>query len=353
MKKVFNKIRRKKEEPQQGGRITNDTLAEHRARILAGGRRFKYPVQYQRHKLVFNAIIIGVATVLLLVLVTWWQLYIVQNTSDFMYRVTRVVPVPIASIEGEQVRYSDYLMKYRGAMHCLVEKERVNLATEDGQRQSDFVKNESMDDAIADAYAAKLARENGVTVSDVEVEELLKKQLADGDVSEESYSATINDFYGWSMEEYRDILKAKILRQKVAFAIDRSAEDLSKSVGDRIEGGATDLQAVADAINGDDEPQVAYAALGWLPRNNQDDGLTAAAADLEDGQISAAIRSTNGAGYYYVKLIDSNDTQVNYEYIQIPLTQFDQALADAEESADAVVRYIELPEVAMQPQQQQ
>ena len=281
------------------------------------------------------------------------QLYIVQNTSDFMYRVTRVVPVPIASIEGEQVRYSDYLMKYRGAMHYLVEKERVNLATEDGQRQSDFVKNESMDDAIADAYAAKLARENGVTVSDVEVEELLKKQLADGDVSEESYSATINDFYGWSMEEYRDILKAKILRQKVAFAIDRSAEDLSKSVGDRIEGGATDLQAVADAINGDDEPQVAYAALGWLPRNNQDDGLTAAAADLEDGQISAAIRSTNGAGYYYVKLIDSNDTQVNYEYIQIPLTQFDQALADAEESADAVVRYIELPEVAMQPQQQQ
>ena len=56
----MKKLRRKKRsaEAEQPSRITNETVAEHRERILAGGRRFKYPVQYARHRLVINTIII-------------------------------------------------------------------------------------------------------------------------------------------------------------------------------------------------------------------------------------------------------------------------------------------------------
>jgi predicted secreted protein len=64
-------------------RITNETVAEHRERILAGGRRFKYPMQYARHRLVFTTIVITLVAFLLLLLVGWWQLYSVQNTSTF------------------------------------------------------------------------------------------------------------------------------------------------------------------------------------------------------------------------------------------------------------------------------
>ena len=39
-------VRKKKAEPEVPSRITNDTVAKHREQILAGGRRFKYPVQY-------------------------------------------------------------------------------------------------------------------------------------------------------------------------------------------------------------------------------------------------------------------------------------------------------------------
>lgn len=348
MKKVLNKLRRKKQ-PEQAGRITTDTLAEHRERILAGGRRFKYPVQYQRHKLVFNAIIVGVGTLLLLGLVTWWQLYIVQNTSDFMYRVTRVIPVPVATVEGEQVRYSDYLLKYRGAIHYLVERERLNLATEDGKRQSDFVKNREMNDVIADTYAAKLARDRGITVSDVEVEELLKQQLDQDGISQESYNATIMDYYGWSPEEYREIIKKKLLRQKVAFAVDEKANKASKVVAERLSAGQTDLRVLADTLN-QEGSRVTYGALGFLPKNNNDGGLTVAAAKLSNGQVSGVIQPTTGDGYYYVKVIDSNETQVNYEYIQIPLTVFAEQVRQLE-SSDAMKIHIELPEVEMQTQQ--
>lgn len=341
MKKLLNKIRKK--QPEQPGRITTDTLAEHREQILAGGRRFKYPVQYARHKLVINAIIVGVVSVTLLIVLFWWQLYIVQNTSDFMYRVTRVIPVPVASVDGEQVRYSSYLMKYRSSIHYLEEKERVNLATDDGKRQSDFVKSEAMKDAIADAYAAKLARENNISVSDAELEEFLKQQRIspDSEVPESTYDAVIMDYYGWSPDEYREAMKSKLLRQKVAFAIDDTAQETTETVGERIKSGSTDLRALAESLSG----QATYGALGFLPKGNQDGGVTAAAARLDVGQISDAIRSTTGEGFYFVKVLATNDTQVNYEYIQVPLTAFNEKLRQIQSSDNSIDEYIDIPDI--------
>lgn len=346
MKKLLNKIRRTPN-AQDSARITTETIAEHRERILAGGRRFKYPVQYARHRLVFNAIIITVATLLVLIGVGYWQLYPAQNTSDFIYRVTRVLPLPVASIDGQKVLYSDYLMKYRSSAHYLDTKERVNLKTEDGKRQSDFIKQQAMEDSLADAYAIKLAKDNKVTVTAVELETFLKQQRSstDGEVSAATYDAVILDYYGWSHEEYQHAMEIKLLRQKVSFVVDTDADALSKSVGGVITAGNTDLKSVAETINKSAKVQVIYGSLGWVPKTNQDGGLAATAAKLQKGAISTAIKSTTGEGYYYVKLIDVNDAQVNFEYVHIPLTAFLKNLT-AIKAQGKVSTYITIPEVA-------
>ena len=47
MKKLINKIRKRTDSDEESSsRITADTVAEHREKILAGGRKFKYPIQY-------------------------------------------------------------------------------------------------------------------------------------------------------------------------------------------------------------------------------------------------------------------------------------------------------------------
>ena len=345
MKKLLNKIRRKPT-AEETSRITTETIAAHRERILAGGRRFKYPVQYARHKLVINAIIITVATLLILVGVGYWQLYSAQNTSDFIYRVTRVLPLPVAVIDGQPVRYSDYLMKYRSSIHYLQDKERVNLKTEDGKRQSDFVKQQAMGDALADAYAIKLAKENNVTVSAAELETYLKQQRSssDGDVSEATYDAVILDYYGWSPEEYRHAMETKLLRQKVTYEVDQKAKSVAEDIGKRITAGSLDMKVIADEVTKASNTQVVYGALGFVPKSNQDGGLAAAASKLQKGQISSIIKSATGEGYYYVKLVDINDTQVNYEYVHVPLTAFSRQL-DAAKDNKKVTEYIKVPEV--------
>lgn len=355
MKKLLNRIRIGKKSLPETARITTETIAQHRERILAGGRRFKYPVQYARHKLVFNAIIITAVTLVALVAVGYWQLYSAQNTSDFIYRVTRVVPVPVATIDGQPVRYSDYLMKYRSSVHYLETKERVNLKTEDGQRQSDFVKSQAMEDALADAYAIKLAKQNNVTVTDAELQTFLKQQRGTSDedrVSEATYNAVILDYYGWSPQEYQHAMKTKLLRQKVSFAVDSDADAVAKTVGEVITAGNTDLKSVTEAINKTSKVQVVYGALGWVPKTNQDGGLAQAAAKLTKGAISPVIKSTTGEGYYYLKLLDSNDTQVNYEYVHIPLTVFMKKL-QAVKDQKKVHEFIKITEVNTTPTNQQ
>lgn len=348
MKKLLSKLRKK--QPQEpAGRITTDTLAEHRERVLAGGRKFKYPVQYQRHRLVINALVISVGAVLLLVGIGWYMLYSAQNTSEFMYRVTKVVPVPVAVVDSEQVQYGDYLMKYRSAEHYLLEKEQIDGGSEDGKSQLSYVKSQAMDDAVADAYASKLARELDVEVSGADLETYLKqqRQSSDGEVTEATYNAVIRDYYGWSPSEYREAMKSKLLRQKVAYAVDTKADDITQSIEKTIKGGNTDLKMISDGLNAQEKDTVIYMPAAWVPKDNQDGGLAEAAAKLTKGQVSTAIKTTSGNGYYYVKLIDSNESQIQYEYIHVPLTQFNTKLAQVEKD-NKLTTFIKVEDTATQ-----
>lgn len=329
MKKILSKLQHKKKQPEAPtGRITTDTLAEHREQVLAGGRKFKYPIQYQRHKLVVNTIIIAVSALILLVGIGWYSLYIAQSTSEFMYRVTKVAPVPVAVVDGKAVRYSDYLMKYRSAAHYLTEKEQIDVRSDDGKRQLDYVKSQAMNDAVADVYAAKLARTNKISVSNAELESFLAKQRKsnDGEVSEATYDAVIEDYYGWSPDEYRDAMRMKLLRQKVSYAVDTNAEKLSNDVTKRIKGGNANLKEISTALNKQKKDTVSYVSPTWVPKDNQDGGLAVTANKLKPGQVSGSIKNTAGDGYYFVKLLESNNSQLRYEYIHVPLTAFNEKL---------------------------
>lgn len=345
MKKLLTKIRRQNAEPPS--RITNETVAEHREKILAGGRRFKYPVQYVRHRLVINAIIISASTIVVLAFIGWWQLYPAQNTSTFMYRVTKVLPLPVASVDGYFVPYSDYLMKYRSSVYYLQNKEQVSLKSDDGKRQLDHVKQQAMQDAEADAYAAKLAKNLNITVTSAELEAFLKlqRQSSDGEVSQQTYDAVVMDYYNWSPDEYRYATKNKLLRQKVAYEVDKDAQALADIISPLAKASGSNFQTIIATSSPIGGSKATYGASSWVPKTNQDGGLASAAAKLERGKVSSVIKSTTGDGYYFVRLLDIDDTRVSYEYIQIPLSAFNKDLATIKK-AGKINEYISIPDAS-------
>ena len=345
MKKLFKKRAISVEAPSSL-RITNETVAEHREKILAGGRRFKYPVQYAKHKLVFNAVLIALTTLLIIGVIGWWQLYSAQNTSNFFYRATRIIPLPVASIDGETVRYSDYLMRYRSQVHWLDEKGQIEQGEQDNQRQANYIKRSVLDNIEANAYASKLAREMNITVDEDEVDDVIDRSLqtANGTISQDLYDASTLDTLGYSRDEYRLIINQSLLKQKVAYEMDSEAKTTLSTTQKLLATNSADFDATATTIGNN----VQSGASGLVRKNNQDGGLTQAASKLSVGQTSGVIKSTTGDGYYLVKLLEITDTQLSYGYIKIPLISFAKSLAKIR--ADGKVKeYISIPKSETTP----
>jgi hypothetical protein len=327
-------------------RITNETVAEHRERILAGGRRFKYPMQYARHRLVINTIIVTLITLIIVIAIGWWQLYPQQNTSTFFYRVTRIIPVPVASVDGQNVRYSDYLMYYSGSAHYLQQNEQVNLTSEDGKRQVAYIKRKTLDKAIADAYVQKLAEQLHITITKSELSQANADHLntADGRISQEAYNASTLTFYGWGPDEEQASVMSQLLKNKVVYAIDDSAKQKANKAAGLLREANVDFDKVASELGGTGSEKAAAGVSGLVPITNRDGGLTQAANKLKKGDISDVIESTTGDGYYFVKLLEHTDTQLSYAYIRIPLTKFDTQLAALKKDGK-IHEYINVPQV--------
>lgn len=344
MKKLL-RPRKAKKEQEPAHRITNETVAEHRERILAGGRRFKYPVQYARHRLVFNTIIISVTALVCIILFVWWQLYPQQNSSTFFYRITRVLPLPVASVDGETVLLSNYLVGYRSQAHYLEFKEGVNLQAADSKNQLDYIKRKAMNDAIADAYAAKIAREKSIKITDKQIDDAITKQRQsrDGTASQETYDAIVLDHFDWTPQEAREVTARKLLRQEVAYAVDDVATQERDLVLAKLQV-TPDFDKVVAEINATAKVKVAAGMTPFVPRTNQDGGLAAMASTLQKGQVSNAFKSSSGDGYFIVKLLDvDNDSRISYAFIEIPLSELASRLAKVKEEGK-IKEFISVPD---------
>lgn len=359
MKKPVLKLARKKKQVEAPTRITNKTVAEHREQIIAKARRFKYPIQYTKHRLVINVSLLGLAIIAAFLTFSWWQLYKVQTTSDFFYRIVRLVPVPVASVDGEMVKYGDYLLNYKGSETYLTAIEKVNNNTyangNNSKSQYDFYKAQAMHNAVAEAYAQKLARQRNITITDEQVEDVItrtrKTSSSQGEISQEAYDRATEQYYGYSPAEYRYYLRKRLLRQAVAYEIDAAARNAADVVGSEV---AKNPQQPFDAVLATVQkkhPTVQLLASGWVKKDNKDGGLAAAAAKLEKGQVSGIIKSLKGDGYYLVRLLDTNkDGEVSYEFIRIPLTEFDRQLTKLRKD-NKIKHYIVVPDTRPQIKQ--
>lgn len=324
MKKLLTKLPGKKKH-ESPSRITNDTVAEHRERILAGGRRFKYPVQYSRHKLVINAVVISLVTLLVLLLVGWWQLYLAQNSSSFMYRVTRIVPLPVATVDGEAARYSDYLLNYRTSEYYLSKFDEIRPNSEDGKLQLQYKKREALDIAIADAYARKVAREKNVSISSDDVESVLAglRQAANGELTRETSAASSQRVLGLSEDDLRVLVQNSILRSRAAFAVDTDAKALAVRAEALFKDNQGDIEKTAETLLAEKPNSVTVGSSGMISRASTLEGIRVSeVAKLEPGVLSAPIQSLTDDGYFFVKVLEKNDAQVSFAFLQIPLHTF-------------------------------
>ncbi len=348
MKKLLHKVLKKSAPlPETGGRITNETVAEHRERILAGGRKFKYPMQYTKHRLLVISMTIVFFAAVSFFGFAGWQLYKAQSIDKFMYRLTQIVPVPVARVDGEFVRYSDYLREVSSAVHYLSTKEAINFSSDDGKRQLQYQERLALDKAIENAFVAKLAHDQNITVSQKEVDDFVNKIISNNQlgVSEDAYRQVIRDYYDWSFDEYKDSLQKQLLRQKVLAKLDTDAAAKIKAIQQQIAQGA-DFAAMATQQSEDLQTKGLGGDMGFVTIGSTDpSGIIQAAEKLQPGQVSDVIAGTDGL--YLARLIERQGNNLHIAKIFVNYTFLSNKIAQLRQ-ASKVQEFINVPPIATQ-----
>lgn len=297
-------------------RITNETVAEHREEVLGSARKFIYPLQHSLRRIV--TISIGIFAVLALAFVVYCllALYRFDSTSTFIYRVTQVVPFPVARIGQTFVSYEDYLFELRRYMHYYQTQQQVDFNSDSGKQQLEDRKKAALVSVTNDAYIKQLAKKHKVVVTDQEVSDqitLLRDQNRLGS-SEEVFEDVLKEFWNWSIDDFRRELRMQILTQKVVSALDVDAHNRAQNVLTQLNNGG-DFTALAKQFSEDAGTKDIGGDYGIaIEKTNRDlaPQVIDALFKLEPGQVSGIVETPLGLEILKVTEKDGNAVRASH-----------------------------------------
>ncbi len=297
-------------------RITNETVAAHREEVIGKARKYKYPLQHSKHKIVVISGILFVTGVVAFFGYCTLALYKLQSTSTFMYRVTQVIPFPVARADDRFVSYESYLFELRHYTHYYDNHAKQDFTAQ----QLQAFKKQALDKVVNDAYIKHLAEQNNVSVTDREVTDqiaIVRNQNRLGS-SDKVLEDVLKDYWGWSLEDFKRSLRQELLARKVASALDTAAHGKAEAALAELRNGA-DFAAVAKKYSEDPSKDSGgdYGAVIAASNRDVPPAIHDAMFKLQAGQFSDIVNT--GYSLEILKCIETTTDKVHAAHIVIKL----------------------------------
>jgi hypothetical protein len=342
MKKRIQQYRTKKQLKNEAKsdasvpRITNENVAEHREDVISGARKYIYPLQHSKHRIVLLSTSIFLTVILLFSVFSVLFLYRFQTTSAFMYQVTRVIPFPIARTGSTFVAYENYLFELNHYIHYYENQQQLSFDTEAGQAQLASYKERTINKVINDAYVKIIANESNLTVSSAEVDEqirIAREQNRLGS-SDEIFEDVLREYWNWSVGDFRRSLTTELLAQKVIRNNDPETEKMATEALARITAGE-DFEVIAAEYSDDIGTKDNGGDFGFVSRSNRNVSQQTVDVlfNLAEGQSSGIVVVPYGTGYALaiIRNLGQQGDQRKGAHIIFPLKSLDEVLNDRKE----------------------
>jgi hypothetical protein len=316
-------------------RITNETVAAHREEVLSSARKYIYPLQHSKHRVVKISVGLLVAAIVGFFVYFGLALYKFQSTSGFVYAVTQVIPFPVAKAGSSYVSYNSYLFELRHFIHYYQTQQQVDFNSKSGKEQLAEFKKRSMNKVIEVAYAKQLAKKHGVTVSGREIDNeiaLVRSQNRLGG-SDQVFRDVLNEFWGWSVTDFKRELRDELLEQKVVSQLDTKTHDKANAAYAQLQAGA-DFAEVAKKSS--EDPATAPGGGVYpisIDRSNRDIApqLVTALFSLKQNEVSSIINT--GYRLEIVKVIQIDGDKVQAAHIAFNLKDISQYTTELQGAA--------------------
>lgn len=316
-------------------RITNETVAEHREEVLGAARKFIYPLQHSLRKIVIISAAIFAALTVAFFVYCILALYRFNNTSTFIYRVSQVIPFPVAKVGSDFVSQESYLFEIRHYIHYYQTQQRVDFSSESGKQQLETFRKAALESVINDAYVKQLAKKHKITVSDREVDyqiNLLREQNRLGS-SDAVFEDVLKEFWGWSVDDFRRELKQQLLVQKVVSALDIDTHNRAQNVLNELNKGV-DFAELARQYSEDPNTKENGGDYGFaIEATNRD--LSPQVIDilfkLQPGQHSGIVETPLGLEILRVREKDGNSIRASHIYFNFkPIETYIEPLRESQ-----------------------
>lgn len=310
-------------------KITNETVAEHREKVLRGARKYKYPLQHSKHRILIVSGAIIIAAVIGFFVYLSLALYRFQSTSAFTYRVTQVVPFQVGRAGDRFVAYENYLFELRRYEHYYQSQQRVDFGSQSGKDQLNSYKPKALNSVIQAAYIKQIAEQHNISLNSSELNDELDSLRAQNHSNNKELEDVVQKFFGWSIKDLKRELTEELLAQKVADTLDKAANQKAQAVLVQAQGG-TDFAALA-AQNSDD---IATKASGGQYANT---AITLASTDIppqvvhrlftmQVGQVEGVIQA--GDTLEVVKLLANDNGKLKAAHISFHVTPIDKIVSE-------------------------
>lgn len=242
----------KPEEPvrlQDVPKITAESITEHRENVLSGARKYIYPLSHSKHRIiVLTSVIAGFAVVIFTIYCTM-AMYRFYQYNTFLYRVTQVAPFPIARIGHTFIDYENYLFELRRYVHYY-QTQQKNLFG--GEQQVNNYRKQALQGVIDNTYVKILAKQNGVSVSDKDVEARLAVVRSQNRLGSNNkvFADVLRDYWGWSVSDFKRNLKDQMLAERLEAKLDTEAAGKAADAYAHVKAG-DDFSAVAKSLSQD------------------------------------------------------------------------------------------------------
>lgn len=308
-------------------KITTETIAEHREQVLKGARKFIYPLAHSKRTIIAVTASVIVAAVIGLMVYCSLALYKFYQYNTFLYRVTQVVPFPIAKAGGQYVTYENYLFELRHYVHYWEAQQERNFAGADRQQLLSFRK-QALQNVIDNAYVKQLASANHVSVSSNEVNERLDEVRAQNRLGGDNkvFADVLRSYWGWSINDFKRSLKQQILAEKVAAALDNAGQQKAASAAAQAKAGA-DFASLAKQLSDDPSAKDNGGDYGFAitkTNPNLPPEVITALFSLKNGQVSdmilaSPVLANQGPSLQVVKVTGITGNSVTAQHIVINL----------------------------------
>lgn len=351
MKKILKNARDKykkngKSEPnyaEDAPNITNRTVAEHREEVLSSARKYIYPLQHSKHKIVLITTSLFIITILAFFSFTMISLYRLKSHSSFLYGVTRVIPFPVAKAGSQFVAYENYLFELKHYIHYYQNQQKLDFKVESGQQQLAEFKKRALEKVVNDAYIKQLAKENNVSVSNQEVEDEIQVVRAQNRLggSDKVFEDVLKEYWGWSVDDFKRSLRQQLLAQKLLPVLDPGAKEKAEKAKQELDSGSK-FEDIAkkysdDAATKDNGGMYGYA----IDKSNRDisANTTAALFKLKKGEVSDVINA--GYSLEIVKNLQPEGDKIKAAHIVVNYKDINSYLNDTKEQKKTTL-YIHL-----------